>query len=104
MIATSTVAFTAYNALVLLGQPSTMTEIAKFSATNMQYPLPKEQLVEALDELVLRKRVHRMSRRFMALGPPRALLKTRSRAGEGWDAWVIEIPQRGRALLDEVIR
>lgn len=99
-VADSTVGLAIWNALALLG-PSPLGAAREYCAREFGFQAPSQQWARAAAELARRGR---LGSDGGVLAPKfRGVVRTRSRAGDGWSGWVVDTPA-GRVLLDEVTR
>lgn len=106
--ALSTVAMTAYNALAVRG-PSTRAEVAAFCWKELGWPVMRDELEEALARLVeLRRVTVSEAGVYQTRGPRGAVVRNRNRIDRspdpGWGGWMLDVPNRGRVLLEEYCR
>lgn len=109
-LATSTIALSIFNILVVYGIPMSLAEIYRAICTGHNTELSKAQVVEAMHGLCKRRFlcVHLPDdeikyERFSPAGSVRSHVRHRDRSGDGWDNWLIDGPQ-GVRRLEEVIR
>lgn len=103
MIATSTIAMSAYNMLALIGRPMTWDELHTAVSQAYGEPMEKGAFLRAAAGLLRRGYVSKLPGNLLALKDKyRRRVRWRDRTGDGWNGWQVEDP-RGPQKLEEVI-
>lgn len=112
MLATSTIAMSAYNLLTLANEPVTAGQLyvavrQGHVGTDDGFGIPRESFIDALKGLLRRRFVAVLQEngkedRFTLVDPARRRVRWRDRTGDGWDNWLVDDP-RGPQRLEDMI-